>query len=65
MDISLVNPILYEWVYDDEFSVVAFSTGHYKESDEASLRVAVNGSAAVTANALGNAKKTKGLIECS
>lgn len=64
MDMSLVNPAVYEWVYDDEFSVVAFTMGHYKESYEASLRVAVNGPAAVIANALENAKKTKGLIGC-
>jgi hypothetical protein len=65
MDMTLVNPAVYEWVYDDEFSVVAFMRGHYKESYEASVRVAVHGPAAVTANALANAKKTKGLIECS
>jgi glycosyltransferase involved in cell wall biosynthesis len=66
VDMLLVNPMVYEWAYDDEFSVVAFATGHYKESYEASLRVAMNAPVSeVRLHAMDNAKKTQGLIGCS
>jgi hypothetical protein len=63
MDMSLVNPAVYAWAYDDEFSVVAYATAHYRESYEASLRVAMHGPTdAVRLHAMDNAKKTRGLL---
>lgn len=37
-----VNPDVYGWGYDDEFAVVAFSTGHYKEAYDATIQILVN-----------------------
>jgi len=62
-DIVYVNPALYAWAFDDEFAVVAFAVGRYREAYDASVRVAL---AAVTPemreNALKNAEKTAALL---
>lgn len=55
-DIIFVNPLVYSWGFDDEFAVVAFATGHYREAYEASVRVALAApSAEIRENALKNA----------
>lgn len=37
-----VNPMIYEVGFDDEFAVVAFSTGHYQEAYDATMRCVLN-----------------------
>lgn len=54
------NPATYTWMYDDEFAAVAFHTGHYQVSYEASMRLALNGpTSEVRENALSNARLCK------
>lgn len=58
--IIYVNPAVYAWGFDDEFAVVAFATGHYREAYEASLRVALNGpTAEMREHALKNALESQ------
>lgn len=38
---TYVNPVIYTAEYDDELSVVAFNTGHFRESYEAAVRCAM------------------------
>jgi hypothetical protein len=38
-----VNPAIYEWGYDEEFAVLAFSTGHVQEAYDTFMRCAVSG----------------------
>lgn len=40
--ILFINPTVYAWGFDDEFAVIAFATGHYREAYEASVRVALS-----------------------
>ncbi len=55
-DIIYVNPAVYTWGFDDEFAVVAFATGHYREAYEASVRAALGAPAPeMRENALRNA----------
>lgn len=59
-DIIYVNPILYSWGFDDEFAVVAFATGHYREAYDASLRAAMGApTPEMRENALRNALTTQ------
>lgn len=59
-----VNAAVYEWGFDDEFAIVAFATGHYKESYAASARCAVNAPAPIMReNALKNLKIAQDLVE--
>jgi glycosyltransferase involved in cell wall biosynthesis len=41
MNQMFVNPTIYEYGLDDEFAVVAYATGHYREAYEASIRCAL------------------------
>ncbi len=38
-----INPMVYEWAYDDEFAAVAHTTGHYQVALDATTRVILNG----------------------
>lgn len=59
-DIVYVNPSVYAWGFDDEFAVVAFATGHYREAYEASVRAAMGApTAEMRENALRNAAASK------
>jgi len=61
-----VNSAVYDWGFDDEFAVVAFSTGHYTESYDASVRCAINAPAPeMRENALKNLKITQDLLNSS
>ncbi|NBO26450.1 MAG: hypothetical protein EBU96_06610 [Actinobacteria bacterium] len=56
-DMLFVNPAVYAWGFDDEFAVVAFATGHYRESYDASLRAALGApTTEMRDNALKNAR---------
>jgi tetratricopeptide (TPR) repeat protein len=52
-----MNPSIYEWGLDDELAVVAFSTKHYKEAYDASVRCIIGAEhPTLRENAVKNAK---------
>lgn len=53
------NPAVYEWGLDEELSIVAVETGHYQEAYDCAMRVAVNGPASATEQALRIARLSK------
>jgi hypothetical protein len=56
-----VNPDVYAWGYDEEFAVLAHSTGHHQEAYDAFMRCAVKGpTAAFRENIVKNAKIVEG-----
>jgi len=57
--IIYVNQAVYDWGFDDEFAVVAFATGHYREAYDASIRAALGVPTAVMReNAMNNARRS-------
>ena len=58
--ITFINPTVYAWGFDDEFAVIAFATGHYREAYEASVRVALSApTTEIRENALRNAVESQ------
>ena len=56
-DFLFANPAVYTWGMDDELAVVAYWTGHYRESYDAALQCAMKAPEAyMRENALKNAK---------
>jgi glycosyltransferase involved in cell wall biosynthesis len=59
-DMLFITPTVYEWEFDDEFAVIAFATGHYREAYEASMRAALGApTAEMRDKALKNAATAK------
>lgn len=56
-DDLFTTSMIYEWGMDDEFAVVAFATGHYREAYDALMRCVLNASTpAMQQNAMKNAR---------
>jgi hypothetical protein len=57
------NPMIYTVGYDDEFAVIAFGTGHFKEAYDASVRCVLGaGDAAAREKAVQNVAAAKSRI---